>query len=360
MNKKAILLKLTIILVTLILDSHLFFTLYYTIWISKSILTSYYVGFFSLNICYFFVLIIEIPFIGNKTLHFIRKVGFFIYITFFSIMILYEIIVFSIQLKNFENYWINCPFTINEPYANLHYKRRCELYNINNNSRYKYQYICSYDSFEDFGYEYKTYYNGKVAYTAKSDKKIKREIEDEFMQCVPVKSVIFDNEIVNSFNEEYLNEEKHYCGRTNQPKKNNYVKDKECNNNTKKNLFILFLFISFSQVVFVFLFFLYKIEDLYNYRYDNEGRNENPNNNENVNQNVHSFSSTKTSKSNDIIDFKILNTKNIIYVNKKEEIIDQNIENVYIDNSNKTNNNSNFSGENISEIKGEDNKNISS
>ena len=72
-----------------------------------------------------------------------------------------------VNLKKFSIYWINCHFTINEPYINLHHKRICDLYNINNNSRYKYQYICSYNSFEDFGNEHKIYKIGKNYYTLK-------------------------------------------------------------------------------------------------------------------------------------------------------------------------------------------------
>ena len=53
-----------------------------------------------------------------------------------------------------SNYLQECPFTFKSelnPNKILDYeKRRCELYNIYNNSRYKYQYICSYDAAKDF------------------------------------------------------------------------------------------------------------------------------------------------------------------------------------------------------------------
>ena len=53
-----------------------------------------------------------------------------------------------------SNYLQECPFLFKSdliPHKILDYeKRRCELYNIYNNSRYKYQYICSYDVAKDF------------------------------------------------------------------------------------------------------------------------------------------------------------------------------------------------------------------
>ena len=70
-----------------------------------------------------------------------------------------------------RTFWINCLFTITGDY-NLHNKRRCELYNINYNSRYLNQYICSYDPYEDFEYVYKT--SGKHIY--KVPKKLKKRL----------------------------------------------------------------------------------------------------------------------------------------------------------------------------------------
>ena len=95
-----------------------------------------------------------------------------IYLIIFLITIALEIIILGVNLSKFSNYWINCPFTINEPFSNYHYKRRCELYNINDNSRYKYQYICSYNSYQDFRYEYILYYIYNKPYYIKEEKKI--------------------------------------------------------------------------------------------------------------------------------------------------------------------------------------------
>ena len=56
----------------------------------------------------------------------------------------------SVNLGKFLKYWKYCPYLITDLDYNLHFERRCELYNINNNCRYLYQYICLYDSSQDF------------------------------------------------------------------------------------------------------------------------------------------------------------------------------------------------------------------
>ena len=142
MNKYKRLFQFIFLLIGLIFYSHLILTLYYTIWISKAILITYKVSFYLLTVCYFFILLLELPYIGNKITHLINEYGMITYLTIFLITIALEIIILGVNLSKFSNYWINCPFTINESFSNYHYKRRCELYNINENSRYKYQYIC--------------------------------------------------------------------------------------------------------------------------------------------------------------------------------------------------------------------------
>ena len=72
------------------------------------------------------------------------------------ISFLYNYILFF-NKNNYNTFIKKCPFTLttnlisyNE--SNIE-ERRCELYNIYNNSRYKYQYICSYNASEDFKYD---------------------------------------------------------------------------------------------------------------------------------------------------------------------------------------------------------------
>ena len=117
----------------------------------------------------------------------------------------------------------NCPFILTDDLSG-HYKQRCELYNINNNSRYSNQYICSYNPMNEFGY--KSYYlKGFTIYVAR---KINKKIEDDYLVCVDFIKTIDYNQIVNSFCEEYIDENKYYCSRTDQPKKYDKVDDKNC------------------------------------------------------------------------------------------------------------------------------------
>ena len=41
---------------------------------------------------------------------------------------------------------LNCPFSLDQIDLKLHLKKRCDLYNINNESSYPIQYICSYNA----------------------------------------------------------------------------------------------------------------------------------------------------------------------------------------------------------------------
>ena len=120
---------------------------------------------------------------------------------------------------NYGSYITNCPFTFNTNITtfnqSIYGNRICELYNINNNSRYKYQYICSYNASDDF----------------KSDK-----TKDGFDKIVCLSKIhnIDGNDIINAFNSVYDIKDKNesnlfYCSRIDEPKKNEYIKDEYCN-----------------------------------------------------------------------------------------------------------------------------------
>ena len=68
-------------------------------------------------------------------------------IPIFILVYLAEFIILSINISKFKEYRKECPFNIK---FNTVYEKKCELFNINTNSRYKYQYICSYDASNDF------------------------------------------------------------------------------------------------------------------------------------------------------------------------------------------------------------------
>ena len=244
-----------------------------------------------------------------------------------------------------SKYWKDCPFTINEDY-NLHFKRRCQLYNINDNSRFANQYICSYNPYKDFKYKYKT--TGKHTY--KVPKKLEQKIEPDFIRCVKVNNLIPNNKIITLFNDEYKNIDKYYCGRTNKPKKNSLINDKDCKDKVK-NVFIYILYgFNFLKIFFITFYVLYlsdnkSIYDYYNYEYNNRNniiRNNNNINNNNINNNANDnnnrnddnneINSTKGSEdinknNNSSIGFVKKETKNIIINNKEDIPFEDNIRN---------------------------------
>ena len=346
MKNRKIFLQIIIISLGLIFYSHLFLVLYYTIWISKSIVIAYKICLYSLTFCYFFIIILEIPCIGNKMIDSINETGMSVFSGIYLIMIISEIIILGVNLYNFSNYWANCPFTINEPNSNYHYKRRCELYGINTNSRYRYQYICSYNSFKDFSYVYVLLYrNYKPYYYLVKEYKI---------VCVQFKSAI-NNTIVDLFNKEYLNENKYYCGRIEIPTKNIFVEDRDCNNNLKKKIFYLFYIISILQILYAISHHNFKISDLEKANDLNLRRSQNEIQNSNNNNEQQSRSSTNISDNNNNINFKRLKTRNIIYINKKEITINQDINNISLDKSNQDINIINLNNEYIYRIRKENN-----
>ena len=151
-------------------------------------------------------------------------------------------IINSFNEINYNKYIINCPFTFNSNITtfneSIYGKRRCELYNINLNSRYKYQYICTYNASEDF---------------------IKDKTKDGFdkILCISKINNIEQNDIIKKFNKVFENRDNKtdffYCSRTDEPKKNEYIKDEYCN---KENN-------NFYYSLIQWLFFLYDLINLF-------------------------------------------------------------------------------------------------
>ena len=135
--------------------------------------------------------------------------------------------------NNLREFYKNCPFTFNSILKNesLYERRRCELYDMNMNSRYKFQYICSYNASESF----------------KGDKT--KDGYDKLV-CIPKMNNINENKIIYKFNEIYDNKEINhtnlfYCSRIDMPEKNEYINEEYCNMENKyKSLitWIIFLF----------------------------------------------------------------------------------------------------------------------
>jgi hypothetical protein len=229
---------------------------------------------------------LELPIKNNKINKFRRKCrskcGIIIIIILFFIIFLFELIIYSIMVEYNRKFWINCPFTITGDFS-LHYNRRCELYDKNYNSRYLNQYICSYDPYDDFKNEYKS--SGKHTYNV--PKKLKKKIKPDYVRCVKAKNIIQDNKIIILFYNEYKNIDKYYCSRTNRPKKNSLINDKDCNNKVK-HVFIYILY-GFNLIkmflIPLYIGYLSKEKSDYDYNINRYNRNYNVRNNNNRNNN---------------------------------------------------------------------------
>jgi len=216
----------------------------FCIWTTKLIKILFYLTFVYVSFsCIYSFIYIYISF--DLKFNFIRNSKLFNY-TYYLFgklnSVLYMVIILSHNLyylnnHHFGKYLKNCPFTLSSDLNNTFYyeKHRCELYNIYANSRYKYQYICSYNASENFEND-------------KSDNNLDRII------CIPKINNIINNDIINKFSLLYYNNvsKLFYCSRIDLPKKNAFIKDEYCNN--KRNFpflfYILFLIIQVLSFIF--------------------------------------------------------------------------------------------------------------
>ena len=185
------------------------FLLIFCIWTSKVFKIIFIISFILLlfsNIYTFIFLFFIIDFdYGYKC----KKLGENLLNTSYLIILFYIYFsVFAITANSsiYSEFLKNCPFTLSDLDYHLHIKRKCELYGINRNSRYKYNYICSYNAYKDF--------NGE-----KTDDGLDKII------CIPAKKI----EIVNNFINEYKEKTNYYCSRIDKPKKNEFIKSEYCN-----------------------------------------------------------------------------------------------------------------------------------
>ena len=127
-------------------------TPFFIIWTHVSLQVLFYITLVPLCSIYIFVLLVEISIYGKylKSLKYkLEKRICLFTLIFFLLSFIFGIILF-INLLRFEKFIKNCPFYLDKLDYALNFDRRCELYDTNNNSRYSYQYICSYDSSKDF------------------------------------------------------------------------------------------------------------------------------------------------------------------------------------------------------------------
>ena len=206
--------------------------IFYINYITTTVIIFFFFSTFLLNIFYLYYIFMIIPLKSNRinrmraNLALLTRKKIIPYIT--SLLFFFEFIMMGIVYFYVKDYWDNCPFFIYDD-LNKHYNRRCELYNINHNSRYSYQYICSFDPSGPFKYETETHF----LYDKKVEKKLRKKIQPDYLRCIRLNSLITDNEVITLFINEYKNSKNYYCSRTNKPKKNFSISDKDCKSKKK-------------------------------------------------------------------------------------------------------------------------------
>ena len=276
------------------------------------------------------------------SIDYLIQINLFLFI-FFYIFNIIKFISLSVNFVNYSKYLKNCPFTINDLDVNLHIEKRCDLYNINKNSRYSYQYICSYNPSKDL------------------DFKLKKEIKNDNIICKNAKSIM-NKEIIKLFFIEYKNI--YYCSRTNIPKDYTYIKHKDCNNNNKYKWMIIIYTFSIFQIIYfpscTLIIILMELPRASRLHRNNEIRRisfdsiMNFNNINNFIINELNNDSTRGNENINIEDnFFKQKTRNIIIENKKEFDIETNIKNFSLDKNNKKQNKINLDVLNINNINSE-------
>ena len=356
-------LRIIIIIIGLINLLAEIFTLIYSVWITKAIQIIFYI-IFSLNVIYYIhAFILSLNIFDEKNKYYLFCVVFIPLILLFNF--LFGFIILSINISKYLKYWKYCPYLIKDLDYSLHFERRCELYNINNNSRYSYQFICSYDSSKDF------------------KNKLQNEIKKDNIICIPIKNIKDNNKIISLFNNEYKKIDKYYCSRTNVPDNYTFVNHKNCKK-AKYSLMIVFYILSifrfiFYQVIICIIIIqglsesnrsnriryrnriridrfddrnhigrnLHPINNIYNQNNDNIFRNlfRNIININNMNQ---SINDTKESENpSRINNFNRQKTRNIILENKQEYSIETNVKNILSNKGNTLSNSINLEQINI-------------
>ena len=169
-----------------------------------------------------------------------------------SIISLFSIIcaVFNFRLScsfyaEYLNYKKFCPFSFSGLDYKLHLKRRCELFNINKESKYPFQYICSYNE------EKIDIFSKKLSETFEIGNYSEHN-------CSKVKNLIKNNKVINEFVNEYYKEDLYYCDLKIKIEKFKTPKNpKRCEEITiHSNIFslfyiwLLFLFIYWNNIYF--------------------------------------------------------------------------------------------------------------
>ena len=290
---EGVIISLIFIIVLLIIKN---LTLIFSLWTNKSIKICFYFYFVGLNIS---VLILTLPFFfykfTGKKLRNMNCIQILICFIFGNFSII-GFITLSVNISNYRKYFKQCPFTLNKLNYNIRLQKRCELYNINNYSRYTYQYICSYDASKDFKYN------------------LKKERKNDVIICIPFKTLIDNNDIVSNFYNEYKYSEKYYCSRTKRTPDDYYkfINPKNCNDKSNYIRTVIFFVISlFSFLIFEnSIIFIYS-DASYNYIKDQSNSERNVSNGR-INQNIENNENNIPNENNNRIVRQNSNNRRII------------------------------------------------
>ena len=212
------------------------FTIIATVWVSTKIKILFFFYFCFSCIHFFCISYIVINFVLHKVnclLHkIISKVPLLLLLS--KKFFIFEILLLYINSLKFNDYFINCPYLFKDINDKSSLERICELYNIGSNSRYKYQYVCSYDSSKDF------------------IMKLKATIRPNSIICVRISIITMINDILTNFNEENIYYT-YYCHRTNQPSVYSFDKtNKYCKR--KVNMFLyISIFLIYIRIIYFFI-----------------------------------------------------------------------------------------------------------
>lgn len=298
------------------------FTIIFVVWTSTLIEILFFIYFcFS---CIYFIYLTYIIF-GCSICHniylFNKLINLFgIFLLLSLVFWLYEIILLYINSAKFTEYWRNCPYLFTDIDYKSNIGRRCILYYFNSNSRYSYQYLCSFDSSKEFETKIRS-----------------KEIKPNNVICIMAKNIFEYNESINQFLNIYQNKIKYYCSRTNIPKIYSFDK----NNKSCKKIKNIFIMVSYVLIYIRIIYFCFLPKIIKKMLINNNNNIERRlfnhiiifslSNNLNRSNNSTKITENNNNQSRNE-DFVRQNTKNIVVENKQEFSVEADINNLGNDN----------------------------
>lgn len=311
-----------LLIIILIMNIYIFFSDIFTsiviIWTSKTIKILFFLYFCFSCINFFCISYIVINFVLHKENCLLNKIilKFPLLLLLSKLFFIFEILLLYANSLKFTEYFVNCPYLFKNLNNSPSLDRRCEQYGININSRYLYQYVCSYDSSKDFIF------------------KLSSKIKPNNIMCVRLKNtnILLDN---NKFSEENIKYYKYYCHRTNKPSIFSFDKNNKYCKKMVNTLHWISIFLVYSRIIYFFVLIriLRKMAINQNVREINNllrFLSINLNNLNNFNNNINTSNSTKVTENEqqnrNNEEFVKNNTRNIVIENNQEFSINYDIE----------------------------------